>query len=110
VSSDLYRMGGPTAWAEAPELFSYSTLLAIETCPRRWQLEHSRYGEFDSLPIRPAPAAVEGQIVHEILDRLFKALALRGLPPLGSADFRAAGDRAALARLRWRTWDYESEG
>jgi len=44
----------------------------------------------EAIKARPHPAAVEGEIVHAILDRLFKALAVRGLPALGTPSFREA--------------------
>jgi hypothetical protein len=79
---------GPTAWASPPGSYSYSSLAAIERCPRQWQLAHSGYGDMPRFPTRPHPAAVEGEIVHALLDRLFKALAVRGMPPVGSPPFR----------------------
>ena len=84
----LYQMLGPTAWAIPPSSYSYSSLTAIERCPRQWQLAHSRYGDLARFPTRPHPAAVEGEIVHAVLDRLFKALAVRGMPALGTLSFR----------------------
>lgn len=84
----LYQLLGPTAWATPPSAYSYSSLTAIERCPRQWQLAHSRYGDLARFPTRPHPAAVEGEIVHTVLDRLFKALAVRGMPALGTPSFR----------------------
>src|SRR4051812_13374026 len=84
----LYQLLGPTAWATAPASYSYSSLVTIERCPRQWQLSHAHYGDLARFPTRPHPAAVEGDIVHTALDRLFKALAVRGMPPLGTPRFR----------------------
>jgi RecB family exonuclease len=84
----LYQLLGPTAWAIPPSSYSYSSLTAIESCPRQWQLAHSRYGDLARFPTRPHPAAVEGEVVHAVLDRLFKALAVRRLPALGTPSFR----------------------
>jgi hypothetical protein len=84
----LYQLLGPTAWAAPPSSYSYSSLIAIERCPRQWQLAHSRYGDLTRFPTRPHPAAVEGEIVHAVLDRLFKVLAVRGMPALGTPSFR----------------------
>src|SRR5262249_54851327 len=55
---------------------------------RQWNLPHSRWGAPPRFPTRPHPAAVEGEIVHAVLDRLFKALAVRGMPALKTASFR----------------------
>jgi hypothetical protein len=84
------RMTGPTAWAAPPASYSYSSLTAIDRCPRQWQLLHSPYGSLDRFPTRPHPAAVEGDIVHTVLDRLFRSLALQGMPPQGTAAFKEA--------------------
>ena len=87
--SDFYKIQGPIEWEGPPRYFSYSSLTAIEACPLQWQLTNSKYGEdFDSFPTRPSPTAVEGQIVHSIIDKLFKALSLEGLPKFGTTKFR----------------------
>lgn len=85
----IYRFVAPTRWAVSPATFSFSSLVAIETCPLQWQLAHSAYGDIQQFPAQPHPAAVEGEIVHEMLDLLFKSLALAGLPAVGSPEFRA---------------------
>jgi hypothetical protein len=85
----LYSLTGPTRWAGPPEAFSFSSLKAMERCPLQWQLAHSGYGELDGFPARPQSAAVEGEIVHAVLERLFRGLALAGFPAPGSEGFRA---------------------
>jgi hypothetical protein len=72
-----------------PTTFSFSSLDVIEACPLQWQLIHSAYGDMPHFPARPHPAAVEGEIVHLVLDLLFKGLALAGLPAIDSPAFRA---------------------
>lgn len=85
----FYKIQGPVEWAGPPKYFNYSSLTAIEACPLKWQLTNSKYSEdFDSFPTRPSPAAIEGQIVHSIIDKLFKALSLEGLPKFGTTKFR----------------------
>ena len=87
--TDFYRIQKPSKWASIPHLFSYSSLNAIKQCPLQWQLAHSKYGEsLEPYPFRPAPAAVEGRIVHNVLELLFRALSLRGLPKIESQEFR----------------------
>ncbi|MEW6732743.1 MAG: PD-(D/E)XK nuclease family protein [Acidobacteriota bacterium] len=71
-------------------LFSFSSIQLIRNCPRRWQLIHSKWGEYDRFPERPHPSAIEGQIVHEALDRLARAVGRYGYPPIGSPMFQAA--------------------
>lgn len=86
----FYELQRPTTWADPPTTWSSTTLDDVETCPRRWQLLRSRWGEHERFPVRPHPAAVEGQIVHEALDRLTRACGQRGNPAFGSAEFAAA--------------------
>ena len=86
---NIYRFVEPTRWATTPTTFSFSSMVAIEACPLQWQLLHSAYGDLPQFPVRPHPAAVEGEIVHEVLDLLFKRLALAGLPAIGSPEFGA---------------------
>lgn len=86
----FYELQGPTAWADPPSAWSSTSLDDVEACPRRWQLLRSRWGDFERFPVRPHPAAIEGQIVHEALDRLTRACGQRGNPAFGSAEFSAA--------------------
>ena len=88
MDTSLYRVQGPSAWAEPLCSYSYSSLTSVERCPRQWQLLRSRYDRLDRFPARPNPAAVEGDIVHELLNRLFRTLAVRGMPPQGAAAFK----------------------
>lgn len=88
--ANIYRVTGPTSWPEEPRQFSFSSLRVIESCPLQWQLTNANYGTFERFPVRPHPAAVEGTIIHEVLDRLFRCLGLAGLPPVGSKEFRQA--------------------
>jgi hypothetical protein len=88
----LYRLTSPTAWAEPPSRYSFSSLKKMGQCLRQWQLARSTYGDLTSYPERPNEAAEIGSIVHEILSRLFHATALAGYPPLGSPSFRSAVD------------------
>ena len=86
----FYELQAPTEWANPPATWSSTTIDDIEACARRWQLLRSRWGEHDRFPVRPSPAAVEGQIVHDALDRLTRACGQRGNPAFGSAEFTAA--------------------
>lgn len=86
----FYELQAPTEWADPPSMWSSTTLDDVETCPRRWQLLRSRWGEHQRFPVRTSPAAIEGQIVHDALDRLTRACGQRGNPAFGSAGFAAA--------------------
>lgn len=86
----LCNLQGPTEWASPPNIFSFSTLQSIRECPRRWQLVHSKWGEYPEFPTWLHPAALEGQIVHKAIDRLARELGRRGRPVVGSEEFRSA--------------------
>lgn len=87
---NFYELQAPTEWAAPPTNWSSSTFDDVESCPRRWQLLRSRWGEHERFPVRPSPAAIEGQIVHDALDRLTRACGQRGNPAFGTAEFAAA--------------------
>ena len=103
TSVDIYRLSGPVSWPDPPETFSVSTLLALQRCPRQWQLLNADYGCFNAFPARPQPKAIEGQIVHSVLAQVFKELAISGMPARGSAQFQecvaTVNPRAQVARL-----------
>ncbi|MCB9610345.1 MAG: PD-(D/E)XK nuclease family protein, partial [Polyangiaceae bacterium] len=104
----FYELQGPTAWADPPSTWSSTSLDDVEACPLRWQLLRSRWGDFERFPVRPHPAAIEGQIVHEALDRLTRACGQRGNPPFGTEEFSAALNAAdffpwfARAANKWQ--------
>jgi hypothetical protein len=98
MERSIYRFVDPTRWATTPTTFSFSSLNTIEACPLQWQLIHSAYGDWLQFPIRPHPAAIEGEIIHEVLDLLFKRLALAGLPAIGSSEFRTQIARVNVHR------------
>jgi CRISPR/Cas system-associated exonuclease Cas4 (RecB family) len=109
--SDIYRREGPTAWAGPPAAFSFSNLKRMGICLRQWQLGRSAYGEHNKYPERPSEAAEVGKIVHDLLSRLFHALALAGYPALGSEDFRQVlhgVDVAGKARSMLETFAQEA--
>lgn len=59
----------------------------MERCPQQWQLLHAQYGDRLGFPSRPSAPAVEGQLIHEGLESLFRACALAGMPTVGSPAF-----------------------
>ncbi len=90
MTKSLYELHVPTAWAKAPERFSYSSLQAIEACPRKWQLLNSTWGAFGRFPQRSHPKAIEGSIIHEAIERLVKTLGHHGMPSIGTQEFQRA--------------------
>ncbi|GAB1693463.1 PD-(D/E)XK nuclease family protein [Krasilnikovia sp. M28-CT-15] len=75
-------LGGP------PPFWSYSGLKELEACPHRYVLSRARYPEIwegEGYPSLPSPASLFGDIVHDSLEVLVKALAKAGCGSL-SAD------------------------
>jgi len=96
MSSDFYDLKEPTKWALPPLAYSFSSIQALRSCPRRWQLVHSSWGQHSTFPERPQPAAIEGRIVHESLDLLARELGRCGRPPIGSPGFQDALERCGF--------------
>ena len=68
---------------------SYSTLLNIESCPRRWALGSARYPhiwERAGYPKQINLAALEGLVVHQSLQDITSALVARGCVSLSHED------------------------
>jgi PD-(D/E)XK nuclease superfamily len=84
----FYFLTRPTEWVAPPKIFSFSSLKQIAECPFKWQLQNSKYEGLDRYPSRPNPAAVEGGIIHSLLEKLFRALACYGMPLIGSETFQ----------------------
>lgn len=71
----------PAAWPEVPSEMTVTTLLEIETCPRRWALLAAAYPELWSgrgYPPRVTLAALGGTVVHLALERITRALVESG--------------------------------
>ncbi|MHB1330307.1 MAG: PD-(D/E)XK nuclease family protein [Gemmatimonadales bacterium] len=90
----FYDIRAPTEWVPPPTLWSSTTVEEVEACPRRWQLLRSAWGEYGRFPVRPSPAAIEGQIVHDALDRLARACGQRANPHFGTEEFLVAANEA----------------
>ena len=75
----------PSLWPEEPPWMSYSTLLDLEACPRRWALSAAEYPnvwEGSGYPRPPQQAALEGTIVHLSLQKITRALVGSGCASL----------------------------
>ena len=69
-------------WPEKPGLWSYSSLKEMETCPRRWMMSRATYPELwdrRGYPAQPVVAALFGNVVHGVVERLAQALADEGI-------------------------------
>jgi len=84
---DFFVVKNPSVWATAPDYFSFSSMASIAGCMRKWQLEHSTFENGKPYPKKPHPKAIEGEIVHEALEGLFKAVGRAGCPELDTEAF-----------------------
>ena len=87
--------GSMAVLPDAPNRWSYSSLKAIETCPRRYVLSRARYPDLwnrSGYPEVPNPAALFGDVVHDSLEAIVGALASRGC--------RSASGPEAIAVLK----------
>lgn len=69
-------------WPETPMLWSYSSLKEIDACHRRWMLSHADYPDIwdrHGYPSLPAVAAIFGNVVHAVVERLTKELCSAGI-------------------------------
>lgn len=72
-----------------PELWSYSALKAIETCPRRYVLGRAKYPDLwdrSGYPQVPNSAALFGDVVHDSLETIVRALADHGCTSASSPE------------------------
>jgi len=71
----------PQVWAPPPERMSFSKLLQIETCPRRWSLMSSDYPDIWEKRGYPDPLtrpALVGRVIHRAVEIITKELHRRG--------------------------------
>lgn len=69
-------------WPTKPALWSYSSLKEIELCPRRWMLSRATYPDLwgrRGYPALPVVAAIFGNVVHGVVERLAQSLAGAGI-------------------------------
>ena len=94
-STNFWRVSRPAVWPEAPSWMSFSVLLELEACPRRWALSAAKYPNIWDKRGYPRPlqaATLEGTVVHLSLRKIASALAQR--------DCSSLADESAVATLR----------
>lgn len=97
--NSIYFLTKPDKWPEPPEVYSYSSIKNIESCLLKWQLENATYGSYEKFPQRPNPKTIEGNIIHQCLEKLFKQLAFIGSPPIGSNEFKSVLNELNLQKI-----------
>lgn len=102
-SAGVWYVSRPSAWAQSPSWLSFSTLLDLEACPRRWALSSADYPNIwkrHGYPRVPQSAALEGTMVHLALQRIMRALVERRCSSLldksAIATFRELGGYTAI--------------
>ena len=84
-SPTVWHAWSPSEWPKAPRWMSFSTLLEVEACPRRWALCAADYPyvwERPGYPRTPQTSTLEGTVVHLALEKISHALAKRGCQSL----------------------------
>lgn len=91
----LWIVAPPSEWPSTPLPMSFSTLTAIESCPRKWALSNARYSSIwaeRGYPERVYPGTLVGQVVHGVLERI--------VPVIAEGGGAAAGPEATVKALR----------
>ena len=81
----FWTIVSPATWPELPRSMSFSTLIELEACPRRWALKRADYvGVLDTrgYPDPPSLPTIEGTVVHLSLQIVASALVESGCPSL----------------------------
>ena len=77
----ILRVNEPATWPEAPQWMSFSTLLELEACPRRWALKSGLYPDLweqRGYPNNPNLFALEGIILHSAIEEIVSAFSENG--------------------------------
>lgn len=93
----------PEIPADVPEWMSFSSLLAMEACPRQWSLSRSSYPlvwNGYGYPTNPNIASLAGQVVHRSIERLIGIVVSTNISSLDDPTFvqmmRELGGYAAI--------------
>ena len=76
-------------WPTTPDLWSYSSLKEIDACALRWMLSRAEYPELwtrRGYPSLPVAAAIFGNVVHGVIERLANRLAAERVAAPNTAD------------------------
>jgi len=74
----LHRVRTPDSWPASPATMFYSTMLAIERCPRAWALVRAEHCGISGYPEKPTVGAVRGRVIHRALERCALAMCESG--------------------------------
>lgn len=85
----LWTIVLPEKWPELPAEMSFSLLLELETCPRRWALSKASYSDIwerSGYPPKLYLSSLMGTTIHLAVEEITKALARARCPSLRSAE------------------------
>lgn len=77
IGSSIRTITAPSDWPSPPALMSFSTLLELEACPKRWALNAAKYPDIwqgAGYPKMPSLAALKGSIVHNVISLIARGL------------------------------------
>lgn len=98
--SKHYYGVSPSAWPSPPETYSFSSLTTVETCPLQWQLKRVTYDpKIKNKSAQSNPSAIEGSLVHNVIEGLFQAMIKAQCPPVGSTGYRTVMKEYNLLNL-----------
>ena len=99
----LRKAQPPEAWPSLPDNLTYSTLREFEACPRRWALSAASYPKLwagRGYPPRLSVARLAGTIVHDVIDRITRALVKSGCPTIQTQEaVQVMRDMGGFTRL-----------
>ena len=104
--SNLWSIARRTAWPKAPSWMSFSTLSELETCPRRWALNHANYPNVWDGRGYPQPlrfALLEGRIVSS-------KPPTHHTKPLVERGCKSLFDETAISAMPRTWWLYPNSG
>ena len=100
----LPHSGPPQAWPPSPAVFSYSSLKALEACPRQWALRKAAYPALwqgRGYPGRPNGHQLRGILLHGALEDIARALVRESGPRKTMGDaLRQLGGLSAVLKAR----------
>src|SRR5688572_25177922 len=101
VGEGFWKVRKPAAWPREPAVFSFSTLMAVELCPRQWALRNASY-VIDDAEIRGYPqsigmARLVGQILHLACESIVRADSVQAVSGVGGR-LRSLGGASQILR------------
>jgi len=76
VIPPVWKVKPPENWPTQLQRMSYTQLIGIEGCTRKWSLQHAQYPDIwdsQNYPDKPNIGLLRGRVIHEALEILVKA-------------------------------------